>query len=123
MSWLSFFEAVFFPFVEQICFRATKVHDFGAAVAIFFLDGALLTIVGIRNTLASANDTAALITSIVALVANTNERAWAHIAVANDAFAVAFYTQPSDCNARKFSAHDQIGMMLGHSSSLQPKTH
>ena len=51
---------------------------------------ALLAVVRIRNTRASANDTATLVGSIVAFIANMNQCAGSDIRIANNALAIAY---------------------------------
>ncbi len=64
---------------------------------IFFQNGALATIVGIRDARTAAYDTSTLVAAVVALVAYAHERARTHVRVAYNTFAIAFLAQATDC--------------------------
>ncbi len=49
-DFLSFLEAVFLPFIEQVRLGASEVHDLGTTIAVFLLLCALFAIVSIRDT-------------------------------------------------------------------------
>lgn len=55
---------------------------------IFLLDGALFTVVGIRYSGSSADDTASLIGAIVTLVTDAHQRARPHIGITDDTFPI-----------------------------------
>lgn len=73
-----------------------------AAVAhVLLLCGALLAVVGVAHAHAAADDAAALVGAVVALIAHTHERRGAHIRVTDGALSVALLTQPPDrCQQR-----------------------
>ena len=70
---LSVFEAVFFPLIVQICFGTPQVDDLRAAFSVFFHQGTTFTVVRIRNTLSSANNTPAFIRTVIAFIAHSSE--------------------------------------------------
>ena len=96
---LPFLEPILFPFIKQICFRGSQIDNLWAAVSVFFLDGAFLAVVGVRYSRAATNDTPALVRSVVALVADPDQSAGTNVGVADDASAVALFTQASDGHA------------------------
>lgn len=55
---------------------------------IFLLDCALFTVVGIRYSRASTDDTASLIGTVVALITDTHQRAWSHIGITDDTLSI-----------------------------------
>lgn len=59
---------------------------------VFLLNGALFTVVSVGNTWASANNTSALVGSVVALVADSHQSARPHVRITNDALSVTFFT-------------------------------
>lgn len=76
---LSFLETVFLPFIKQVGFGASQVNNLGTPVSIFLLLSALLAVIGIGDTEASADDAPPLEGAVVTLVANPDKRTWAHI--------------------------------------------
>lgn len=56
---------------------------------IFLLDGTLFTVVGVGHSRPSADDAASLVGAIVALVADTDQRAWPHVRITDDTLAIA----------------------------------
>lgn len=71
-----------------------------------------LAVVGIRDADAAADDAAAGVGAVVALVAYAHQRARPHVRVAHHALAVALLAQPPDGDAGLLAAHDQVGVML-----------
>ena len=57
---LSFLESVFFSLVEQVRLWGPQVDDFGAAIPVLLLNGALLAVVGVGDARPSTDHTAAL---------------------------------------------------------------
>ncbi len=107
-------ESVLLPFIEQVRLRATQVDDLGTSVPVLLLHGALLAVVGVGDAGAAADNAAPLVAPVVALVADTHQRAWAHVGVANDAATVALLTKATDGHAGLLAAEDQVGVVLGH---------
>lgn len=60
----------------------------GIATYIFFLDGALLAVVGIGHSGPPADDTSALVGAVVTLVTDAHQRAGPHIRVADHTLAI-----------------------------------
>lgn len=60
----------------------------GMATYIFLLDGALLAVVGIRHAGPPADDTAALVGAVVALVTDAHQSAGPHVRVTDHTLAV-----------------------------------
>lgn len=58
------------------------------ATHVFLLDGALFTVVSIRHSGPSADDTAALIGAVVTLVTDAHQRAGPHVRITDDTFAI-----------------------------------
>lgn len=81
-------EAVFFAFIEQVCLRTPQIDNLWATVSILLLNGALFTIVGIRDSGTSTDHTPALVRSIVTLITYANQGAGSHIGVTNHTFAI-----------------------------------
>ena len=79
------FEAVFFPLIVQICFGTPQVDDLRAAFSVFFHQGTTFTVVRIRNTLSSANNTPAFIRTVIAFIAHSSEWGWADKTITNNA--------------------------------------
>lgn len=96
-------EAVFFSFIEQVCFRAPQIDNLWATVSILLLNGALFTIVGIGDSGTSTDHTPALVRPIVTLITYSNQGAWSHIGITNHTFAITFFTQSSDSKSRSCS--------------------
>lgn len=113
----SFLEAIFFTLVEEISFGTSKIDYFRTTITIFLLLSTLLTVVSIRNPNPSTDDTATLKRTIVAFIAHTNKCTRPNIRITNDTFPITFLTKPSNGYSRLLPAHDQIRMVLGHTSS------
>ena len=65
----SFLEAVLFHLIEEIRFRAAKVDNLGTAVPVLLLYGALLAVVGVRDSRPSTDHTTSLhITKIITVL-------------------------------------------------------
>jgi hypothetical protein len=92
------FEAVFLPFVPQVRLRCAEIDNFWTAVAILFHLSTLFAVVSIRNTFAAADDAPALKRAEVAFVTDLNKGAGAYVAVANNALAIAFFTETTNRN-------------------------
>ncbi|GMS87971.1 hypothetical protein PENTCL1PPCAC_10146, partial [Pristionchus entomophagus] len=107
-------ESELFAFIEQIRLRTAQVHDLRTAIAILLHDGALLAVVCIGDARATADHASALVRSVVALVADSHERARTHVRVADDAATIALVAQSADGDARLLATEDEIGMVLGH---------
>jgi hypothetical protein len=72
-------------------------HMHGGGAHIFFLHGALFTVVGIWDAHAPADDTSPLIRSVVALVTHSNKSGRADVGITDRALAITLLTQSSDC--------------------------
>jgi len=118
----SFFESIFFAFVEEIRFGAPKIDNFWTSVSVLLLYRAFLAVVSIGNAGSAVNHAPSLIRAVVTLVANSHERAWTHVRVANDAFSIALFAESADGDPWLFAAEDQIRMMLCHPSPLSFST-
>ena len=69
----SLLEAVLLSFVEEVGLRRAQVDDLRAAFSVFFHQGTTFTVVRIRNTLSSANNTPAFIRTVIAFIAHSSE--------------------------------------------------
>jgi len=118
----SFFESIFFAFVEEIRFGAPKIDNLRTSVSVLLLYRAFLAVVSIGNAGSAVNHAPSLIRAVVTLVANSHERTWTHVRVANDAFSIALFAESADGDPWLFAAEDQIRMMLGHPSPLSFST-
>jgi len=81
-------EAVFFAFIEEICLRAPQIDNLWATISILLLDGALLTVIGIRDSRASTDHTAPLVRAIITLIAYAHQSAGTHVGVTDHTFAI-----------------------------------
>jgi len=62
--------------------------------------------------LTTADDASTLIRAVVAFVAHTDQRSWSDVRITDNAFAVAFLTQPADGNAWLLAAAKQVRTTL-----------
>ena len=115
---LSLLEAVLLPLIEQVRLRASQIDDFRAPIPVLFHLRALSTIIGIRNTRTAANHAPPLVAPVVALVADSNEGTGPDVRVADHTFAVAFFAEAPDGDARLLAAHNEVGMVLRHGGVL-----
>lgn len=106
-------ETELLPLVEKVRFGAAEVDNLRAAISVFLHLAAFLAVVRVRDPSSTADHAAALIAPVVALIANTHERMWPNVAVANRALSVALLAEAPYCNAWLLAAHNQIWMMLG----------
>lgn len=72
---LALLEAILFPFVEEICLGTAEIDNFWAAVTVFLLNGALLAVKCVGNPHTAADDAAAFVRAIIALVADPHHGA------------------------------------------------
>lgn len=114
-------EAVFFALIEQVCLRAPQIDNLWATVSILLLNGALFTIVGIRDSRTSTDHAAALVGSIVTLITYANQGTGTHVGIADHTFAITFFTQSSDSYTSLLAAENQIWMMFSHNSFPSPR--
>lgn len=94
-------EAILFPFIEKICLGTAQVDDLRATISILFLDGALLAVVGVGHAGPPADDAAALVGAVVALVTDAHQGAGPHVGVTDHTLAITFFTESSDCWGKK----------------------
>ena len=109
-------EAIFFAFAKEICLRAPQIDNLWATISIFLLDGALLTIIGIRNPGASTDPTASLVRAIVTFITYAHQDAGTHIGVTDHTLAITFSTPSCNGNTSLLAAKDQVRVMFSHSS-------
>lgn len=83
----------------------------GHSTHVLLLLRALLAVVGVRRADAAANDTAAMVGAVVALVTDVHQRRWADVAVADDALAVALVAKPP--NRCRDKGVDAVGGRVG----------
>lgn len=83
-------EAVFFAFIEQVCLRAPQIDNLWATISILLLNGALFTIVGVRDSGTPTDHTPALVRSVVTLITYADQGAGAHVGIADHTLAVAW---------------------------------
>ena len=81
--------------LEYSIFERTKSLRVSRAY-VFLKDGALATIVRVRNAWSAADDASSLVGTVVALVAYSHQRGGTHVRVADDAFSVGFLAQSPD---------------------------
>ena len=65
----------------------------------------LTAIISVRNAHAAADHASSLEASVIALVANMDDGGGIDEGIANDAFAIAFFAQAADGDARLLAAH------------------
>lgn len=111
-------EAVLFPFIEEVCLGTAQVDDLRATIPIFFLDGTLLAVVGVRHSWTPADHTAPLVRTVVTLITNAHKSAGPNVGVTDHAFAITFFTQSADCHARLLAAEDEVRVVLGHGDEI-----
>lgn len=114
----SFLETVFFSLIEEVSLGTAQVDNLGASIAVFLHLCAFLTVISIRYSNTTTDDTPALEWTIVAFITYSYQRTWANIRVTDDALAIVFLAEPSDGNSWLLPAHDQVRMMLGHDPLL-----
>jgi hypothetical protein len=93
------------PLVKQVRPTSTKVNDLRTPIPILLQPGTLRTIIRIRYSRRTADDTAPAVRAEITLVADAHERFWADVRVADGAFSVAFLTETADGYAWLASAH------------------
>jgi hypothetical protein len=103
-----------FLLVEQVGPRTSQIDDLRTAVAVFLQSCTFKTVECITDALTAAHDTLVLVVSEGALIADADEGGWAHVGIADGAFAVAFVAQAADGDAGLLAAHDQIGVVARH---------
>ena len=119
---LSLLEAVLLPLVKQVRLRAAQIDDLRAPISVLFHLCAFSTIIGIGNPRTAANHAPPLIRPIIALVADSNEGTGSDIRIAHHTFAVAFFAEAPDGDARLLAAHDEVGVVFGHGCVLRITT-
>lgn len=92
--------------VEQICPRTSQIDNLGTAIAVLLQTRTFEAVEGVTDTLATADDAFVLVVAEGALVADSHQRGWAHVGVADGAFAVAFVAETADGDAGLLAAHD-----------------
>jgi hypothetical protein len=94
--------------VEQIRPRTTQIDDLRTPISVFLESGALETVEGIRDALATAYDTLVLVVAEGAFVADAGKGGRAHVGVAHRAFAVTLVAEAADGDAGLLAAHYKI---------------
>lgn len=84
-----------------------------AATHILLLLRALAAVVGVADANATTNDAAALEGAVVALIAHVYQRRGPHVAVADDALAVAALAQVAHRHTRLLAAQDEVDVWEG----------
>lgn len=84
-----------------------------APIPVFFEAHALGTIVRVRHAVCTADHAPPAVRTKVALVADTNDRGWAHVGVTERAFSVTPLTQPADSYTGNLAAQEKIRMVPG----------
>jgi len=97
--------------VEQIRPTTTQIDDFRTTIPILLQARALKTVERVAYSLSTADNALVLVVAEAALVADACDRRRADVGVADRALAVAFVAKPADGDARRFAAHDQVGVM------------
>lgn len=75
----SLLEAVLLALVKEICLGTAQIDYLRAAIPILLLDGALLAVIGIRDSWTSTDHTAPLVRPIVTLITYAHKCAGSHI--------------------------------------------
>ena len=117
---LTSLETVLLPFIEEIRFGTAQVNNLRTTVAVLLLNCALLAIIGVGNARSSAYYAPSLVRSVIAFVADSDQRAGSYVGVANYTFSVALLAQTSYGDARLLAAENKVGMMLGHCVNAIP---
>merc|ERR1719334_1333456 len=98
----------------EIGYGAANTDYFGTPFAIVLFFDTLRTVVGVGNAGPRADQTAALVRAVVAVVADSHELALAHKRVAKDAHSFVFLAQSTDRDSGLFVAKEQIRVVLRH---------
>lgn len=109
-------EAIFFTFTGEICLRAPQIDSLWATISILLVDGALLTIIGIRGSRASTDHTVPLARVIITLITYAHRSSGTHVGVTDHTLDMTFFAKSSDGNSSLLLARDQIRKMFSHSS-------
>ena len=105
--------------VEQIRPTTTQIYDLRTTVAVFLQARALEAVEGVGDAFATAHDALVLVVAEGALVADVGQGCWAHVGIADGAFAVALVTETADGYPSLLAAHDEIGMMARHGGGVR----
>merc|ERR1719244_438727 len=93
---------------------AANTDDFGTPFAIVLFFDTLRAVVGVGNAGSRADETAALVGAVVAVVADSHELALAHERVTKDAHSFMFLAQSANRDSGLFVAKEQIWVVLRH---------
>ena len=73
---------------------------------IFLANCAFFAVVRVANAWTSAYHASSLIGAVIALITDTNQRAWPHVGIANNTFSVTLLAQPTNsCNPHEQTKH------------------
>lgn len=100
--------------IKQIRPRTSQVYNLRTPIPILLQTRTLEAIEGIADSLATAHNALILVVSEGAFVADADEGGWAHVGIADGAFAIAFVAETADGDAGLFAAHDEVGVVAGH---------
>ena len=89
-----------------------KVGEMSRKTNVFFKHCAFFAIVSVCNARSTAYDTTSCSASIIALVADVNQRARSHKRIADDTATIALLTHTPDPNTRLLPTQNQIRMMF-----------
>lgn len=100
--------------IKQIRPRTSQVYNLRTPIPILLQTRTLEAIEGIADSLATADNALILVISEGAFVADADEGGWAHVGIADGAFAIAFIAETADGDAGLFAAHDEVGVVARH---------
>lgn len=105
--------------VKQIRPATTQIYDLRTAVTILLQARAFEAVEGVGNSLATAHDAFVLVVAEGALVADVSQGCRAHVGIADGAFTIALVAKAANGYSSLLAAHDEIGMMAGHSGGVR----
>ena len=108
-------EAILFAFVEEISLRAAQVNNLGTSIPILLLNCTLFTVICIRYSRSSTDNTSSLIRPVITFVTNSNESRRTNVWVTDDTLAITLLTETTNGYSWLFAAKNQVWMMLCHS--------
>ena len=106
--------AALVPFIVNHIFPgSTDIYDPRAAISVLFQHCTFPAVIGICRAFPAANNTLSLRGTVIAFIAYPHLRRRLDVCITYRTLSIAFITNSSNGNARLFSAHYQVGIVLG----------
>ncbi len=104
-----------FLLIEQIGATTPQIHNLRTPIPIPLEPRTLKAVERVTDPLPATHHTFVLVVAEGAFVADAGEGGGADVGVADGAFAVAFVAEAADVDAGELAAHDEVGVVAGHS--------